>query len=197
MDTTKTEADHVEAVSRAAETNSEASWAKYIPGGYSASRCIKWKGKPMLYAILMFAGISILFFGYDASVMSQVNTNANYKLLMGVSSGSDRDAAAIGGLVSIWFGGFGVGAILVGYYADKIGRLRTIQIGCSWAIFGAALQASAMNFTWMMFARIIGGIGCGHLNTMVPVWTSELADAKHRGAFVAFEFCLAITGSAL
>ena len=138
-----------------------------------------------------------MFFGYDASVMSQVNTNPDYLRLMGADSGSDRDSAAVGGIVSVWFGGFGIGAILVGIYADKIGRLKTIQIGCLWAMLGGALQASAQNITWMMFARVIGGIGCGHLNTVVPIWTSELADPHLRGAFVAVEFTLAITGSTM
>lgn len=49
----------------------------------------------------------------------------------------------------------------------------------------------------MVFARIIGGIGCGHLNTVVPVWTSELADPHLRGAFVAVEFTLALLGSTM
>lgn len=90
-----------------------------------------------------------------------------------------------------------LGALLVGYYADKIGRLKTIEVGCFWALLGAALQASAQNSTWMAFARVIGGVGCGHLNTVVPIWTSELADPHLRGAFVAVEFTLALVGSTL
>lgn len=89
------------------------------------------------------------------------------------------------------------GIRLVGSYADRIGRLRTISVGCIWALLGAALQASAQNITWMMFARVIGGIGCGHLNTVVPIWTSELADPHLRGAFVAVEFTLALFGSTM
>lgn len=154
----------------------ESRLAKYIPGGYSPSRCLTFEGRRMMYAILGLAGTCIIFFGYDASVMSQVNTNPNYLRLMGADSGSNRDAAAVGGIVSIWFGGFALGALMVGAYADKIGRLKTIELGCVWGILGAALQASAQNITWMMFARVIGGIGCGHLNTVVPIWTSELAD---------------------
>lgn len=50
-----------------------------------------------------------MFFGYDSSCMSQVNTNANYLRYMGTDSGSARDSAAVGGLVSLWFGGFGIG----------------------------------------------------------------------------------------
>lgn len=175
----------------------ESRLSKYIPGGYSSSRCLQLRGRRMMYAVLFLAGISITFFGYDASVMSQVNTNEDYLRLMGADSGSKRDSAAVGGIVSIWFGGFGIGALMVGSYADRVGRLKTIQLGCLWGMLGAALQASAQNITWMMFARIIGGIGCGHLNTVVPIWTSELADPHLRGAFVAVEFTLALSGSTL
>ncbi|KAK9235610.1 general substrate transporter [Lipomyces kononenkoae] len=176
---------------------SEALFAKYIPGGFSPSRCIRLSGRSMSYAIFAFAGCAITFFGYDVAVMSQVNNNPDYQQRMGVSGGTNRDAAAIGGLVSLWFGGFAIGAIMVGYLADSIGRLKTIQIGCLWGIVGAALLASAQNMTWLAFARVISGIGCGHLNTTVPVWTSELADPNLRGAFVAVQFTLAMTGSAI
>lgn len=63
----------------------------------------------MTYAIFAFAGCAITFFGYDTAVMSQVNNNPDYQQRMGVASGSARDAAAIGGLVSLWFGGFAIG----------------------------------------------------------------------------------------
>lgn len=148
----------------------ESRLAKFIPGGYSKSRCLRLRGKPMMYAVLALAGVSILFFGYDASVMSQVNTNKNYLHVMGLDSGSSGDSAYIGGIVSVWFGGFAIGGLLVGYYADKIGRLKTIQLGCIWALVGAALQAAAQGSGMMMVARVIGGIGCGHLNTVVPIW---------------------------
>lgn len=85
----------------------------------------------------------------------------------------------------------------MGLIADKIGRLKSLQVGCLWAILGCALQTSAQNISWMAFARVIGGIGCGHLNTIVPIWTSELADSSARGTFVAVEFTLALTGATM
>lgn len=91
--------------------SAEPNFARYIPGGYSPSRCMKLRGRAITFAILAFAGCAITFFGYDTAVMSQVNTNENYLHRMGVASGSDRDAAAIGGLVSLWFGGFAIGMI--------------------------------------------------------------------------------------
>lgn len=68
-----------------------------------------------MYAILILAGCSILFFGYDAGVMALVNTNPDYLSHMGAAGGTDRDSAAIGGLVSLWFGGFGIGMTFMIY----------------------------------------------------------------------------------
>ena len=116
-------------------------------------------------------------------------------MLMGTNQGTPRDSAAIGGIISVWFLGFGIGALMAGSYSDNIGRLRTATVGIYFAILGAALQASAMNITWMMFGRIIGGIGVGHLNTIIPVWSSEVADARLRGAFIATQLTLAMTAS--
>jgi hypothetical protein len=92
-------------------TNSpaEPKWAHYIPGGYSASRCIKMSGRSMLFAIYAFSGCAIMFFGYDTAVMSQVNINNDYLKTMGLYGGTGRDNAALGGMVSLWFGGFAVG----------------------------------------------------------------------------------------
>ncbi|OQD68386.1 hypothetical protein PENDEC_c036G00154 [Penicillium decumbens] len=193
----KCEQDAVTVPSEESIFRPESSFARYIPGGFSPSRCMTIRGRAMTYAIFLFSGCAILFFGYDTAVMSQVNNNEDYMQRMGVANGSDRDAAAIGGLVSLWFGGFAIGALIVGYIADSIGRLKTIQLGCLWGIFGAVLLASAQNITWLAFARVISGVGCGHLNTMVPVWTSELADPHLRGAFVAVQFTLAMVGSTI
>ena len=63
----------------------------------------------MVFAIYAFAGCAIMFFGYDTAVMSQVNTNDDYLRVMGLYGGTDRDAAGIGGMVSLWFAGFAIG----------------------------------------------------------------------------------------
>lgn len=73
---------------------------------------MKLQGKAMTYAIFAFAGCAITFFGYDTAVMSQVNINENYLQRMGIAGGTGRDAAALGGMVSLWFGGFAVGMLL-------------------------------------------------------------------------------------
>lgn len=87
--------------------------------------------------------------------------------------------------------------MLGGVIADKVGRIKTIIFGCLWAVLGAALQSSAQNITWMMFARVITGVGTGNLNAVVPVWTAEVSSHDARGAALGFEFFLNIGGLAI
>lgn len=41
--------------------------------------------------------------------------------------------------------------------------IKTVVLGCAIAILGAALQTASQNVAWMMCARIITGVGTGHL----------------------------------
>lgn len=43
-------------------------------------------------------------------------------------------------------------------------------------------------------ARIITGVGTGHLNAIVPVWSAETSGHLSRGFFIALEFTLNIGG---
>lgn len=99
-----------------------------------------------------------------------------------------------GGIVAIYYLGTLIGALAGGYIGDRIGRIKTVVVGCAWAIFGASFQCSAQNVAWMCCARIITGIGTGHLNAIVPVWAAETATHTSRGQFIAIEFTLNIAG---
>ncbi|CDZ98692.1 general substrate transporter [Phaffia rhodozyma] len=177
----------------------EPSWSKYIPGGYNRKWQIPLKGKAMMWGIQGISGLAILFYGYDQGVMSGVNNSTSYKVLMGTASDPEtqRDSAAIGGIVAIYYLGTLFGGLMGGILGDSIGRIKTIEIACVFAIIGASLQASTQNITWMIFARIITGLGTGSLNAVVPVLSSELSTHDARGAVLGFEFFLNIMGLAV
>ncbi|KAG0182620.1 hypothetical protein DFQ29_003173 [Apophysomyces sp. BC1021] len=143
-----------------------------------------------MLAINLAAGLSIFFFGYDQGVMSGVNISPDYIELMGLKS----KEALLGGIVAVYYVGTLIGALMGGWIGDRIGRIRTVVVGCAFAIFGAALQTAAENVAWMMCARIITGIGTGHLNAIVPVWSAETSHHTSRGMFIAAEFTLNIFG---
>ncbi|KAA8642741.1 hypothetical protein EYZ11_011232 [Aspergillus tanneri] len=160
--------------------------------------------RKLLIAINCVAGLSIFFFGYDQGMMGGVNNASDYLERMGIGYGADidgdknvpvvTDSLLQGGIVSVYYLGTLVGALFGGWIGEEIGRLKTIAVGCVWAIIGAALQTSAMNHEWIICARLINGIGTGVLNAIVPVWATETAEHTSRGQFIAIEFTLNIFG---
>ncbi|KAF8890561.1 general substrate transporter [Mucidula mucida] len=163
------------------------------------------KGKKLYYVINAVAGLAIFFFGYDQGMMGGVNTSPDYVETMGLgyskyegeSEGyvvTITQSARQGGIVSIYYLGTLIGCLIAGITGDRLGRLKTMMIGCFWVLLGAALQCSSQNLAWMLCARVINGIGTGYLNAIVPVWSAEVATHTSRGAFIALEFTLNIFG---
>ena len=164
---------------------------KWFIGGYSQSRMFKFKNPKNMYrAINLFAGIAIMFYGYDQGVMSQVNLNPDYQDRMGIApvKGNSRNVAAEGGIVAVYYGGTFIGALVAGSLADRMGRIKAVVFGSLWALLGAVLQASAYNITWMCCARVIAGVGVGAIDCVIPVWSAEVSSHSARGAFLAIEF---------
>ncbi|KAL1929149.1 hypothetical protein VTP01DRAFT_2208 [Rhizomucor pusillus] len=147
-------------------------------------------GADLILIINLAAGLSIFFFGYDQGVMSGVNISPDYINVMELQG---RDAM-LGGIVAVYYAGTLIGALMGGYIGDMIGRIKTVVVGSLIAIIGAVLQTSAQNVAWMMASRIITGIGTGHLNAIVPVWSAETSHHTSRGMFIAMEFTLNIFG---
>lgn len=104
------------------------------------------------------------------------------------------DSLLQGGIVSVYYLGTLVGALMGGWFGDRYGRIKAIAFGSVWAILGACLQGSAQNHEWMICARLINGLGTGVLNAIVPVYATETAEHTSRGQFVAIEFTLNIFG---
>ncbi|KAI0393134.1 general substrate transporter [Xylariaceae sp. FL0594] len=161
----------------------------------------KFEKRSLLVAINSLAALSIFFFGYDQGVMGGVNNAKHYIDLMGFGYVDEAtgdpvitDSLLQGGIVSVYYLGTLVGCLFGGWIGDRIGRIRSIAVGAAWAVFGAALQCSAMNHNWMIGARAVNGIGTGILNAVVPVWATETAEHTSRGQFIAIEFTLNIFG---
>ncbi|KMU86956.1 quinate permease [Coccidioides immitis H538.4] len=162
------------------------------------------KKRQLLIAINTVAALSIFFFGYDQGMMGGVNNAKDYIDLMKFGhtetiNGSPHtpvitDSLLQGGIVSVYYLGTLIGALFGGWVGDKIGRIKSIALGSVWGVIGAALQCSAQNHVWMIFARLVNGFGTGILNAIVPVWATETAEHTSRGQFIAIEFTLNIFG---
>lgn len=76
-------------------------------------------------------------------------------------------------------------AFLAGPVNNRLGRRWTGFVGVAILCVGAALQAGAVDLAMMVVGRIIAGGGTSLVSTAVPLYLSEIAPAKTRGAFVA------------
>ena len=74
-----------------------------------------------------------------------------------------------------------------------LGRRGTILISCLFSIFSCLAQAFSQNWRMMAGFRILLGVGIGLKSATIPIYTSECAPAKFRGALVMiWQFFIAL-----
>ncbi|RLV95949.1 Sugar transporter STL1 [Spathaspora sp. JA1] len=153
------------------------------------------KGKRLHHAISFIAGMGFLLFGYDQGVMGSLLTLPTFReTFVEIDTTRYPERATFQGLVvAIYEIGCLAGALYTMYIGDKIGRRKTIFIGCIIMIIGAIIQAASFSVSQLIVGRIVTGVGNGMNTATVPVWQSECAKTKDRGKLVMLQGAL-ITG---
>lgn len=123
----------------------------------------KLEKRSLLIGINSVAALSIFFFGYDQGMMGGVNNAKDYIELMGLGHTAtvdgDKNVPVItnsplqGGIVSVYYLGTLIGALIGGWLGERIGRVKSIAAGSIVSIIGAALQCSAQNHIWIICGR--------------------------------------------
>lgn len=123
-------------------------------------------------------------FGYDTAVIS--GTIKQVTTLFGlndIEQGWYVGCALVGSIA---------GVAVAGTMSDWIGRRLTMifaSIMFSVSAIGCALCGS---YQWLVFYRIVGGIGIGIVSIVSPMYISEIAVTEYRGRLVSL-YQLAIT----
>ena len=86
-----------------------------------------------------------------------------------------------------------VGALVSGWTANRFGRRKMLLISSVLFIFGAVFGAYSQSVTHLLIARSILGIAIGISSYTAPLYISEIAPPKYRGALVLLNG-IAITG---
>ncbi|KAI0477442.1 general substrate transporter [Xylariaceae sp. FL0804] len=133
--------------------------------------------------------ILFLLFGYDQGVYGGLLTSPRF-LATFDNPGSVIQAQ----IVSTYYLGAILGALVSRFIGDKIGRRRCILLGCVWLTIGGAIQASCFGLPQMICGRIIGGIGTGLNTTAIPMWQVETSKKQHRGRLIILQLVLNIFG---
>nr|XP_027193135.1 probable polyol transporter 3 isoform X2 [Cicer arietinum] len=68
-----------------------------------------------------------------------------------------------------------IGSLASGKFSDLIGRRYTIMIAAATFLIGALLMGLAPSFSFLMFGRVIAGIGVGFSLMISPVYVAELS----------------------
>ena len=86
--------------------------------------------------------------------------------------------------------GAGIGAILFGAVADRIGRKPMYGIDLALIFLGSAAQFFTTSYSFLFVARLIMGFGIGGDYVMSPVIMAENANTRDRGKLMATTFSI-------
>lgn len=152
--------------------------------------------------IVIFSSTAIALYGYDQGMMSLINTNRSYLRTMQIS----KESPIVGIIVSVYYLGCAVGAVIASKFADRSGRKSSIFACLAVTVFGNLIMliaGASMHGTspWgggalacMLLGRVILGLGVGGIDAVIPVYSSELASDDARGKALAQEFQMNIFG---
>lgn len=140
-------------------------------------------------SITAACGAGFLLFGYDQGVFGGLLDNDPF-----LRTFNYPNTTIQGQIVATYDIGCIIGTLLSMYAGDKLGRRRSILVGCCVLIVGAVLQTSAYALAQMIVGRVVAGIGNGMNTIAIPIWQSETAPAHNRGKLIVAQLVTNIAG---
>ncbi|GMM33478.1 hypothetical protein DASC09_008030 [Saccharomycopsis crataegensis] len=135
-----------------------------------------------LWYYVVVAACCMIFYGYDASVFSAVETNKNW-----VDHNENPSDNALGGINTAYT----VGAIISGWFfsglaADRFGRKFPIYIGCFLVIIATIMQVcQPRGIGVFLGGRLIIGVAQGFALPSAAIYISEISVTSMRGQTVS------------
>jgi sugar porter (SP) family MFS transporter len=135
------------------------------------------------------AAMGGFLFGYDSSVINGA--------VEGIRGKFDVGSGLLAQVVAAALIGCAVGAAIAGRIADRIGRIRCMQISA--VLFSISAVGSALAFAlWDLAAwRVLGGIAIGMASVIGPAYIAEVAPPAYRGRLGSFQQAAIVTGIAV
>lgn len=135
---------------------------------------------PKMYNIFVIgftSCISGLMFGFDVSSMSSMIGTDGYKKFFGSPGPTEQ-----GGITACMPAGSFVGSLAAPFFSDSFGRRVSLHLCSIFWMIGAILQCASQDLAMLCVGRVISGIGIGFGSSVAPVYCSEVAPPKIRGA---------------
>ncbi|KAK2595502.1 hypothetical protein QQS21_006777 [Conoideocrella luteorostrata] len=164
------------------------------------------RGSRLNWLVILVAGLEFLLFSYDQGVMGGLLTLPSFTMVFpeicttkacfeGLSASVRSTMSTTQGIaISSYNAGCFCGALLAAFVGDKLGRRKTIFVGCTLVTIGAILQFSAFDLPQFIVNRIVCGFGTGLNTATVPIWQAECLQPHRRGPVMAAQTSLVIAG---
>ena len=135
------------------------------------------------------AAMGGFLFGYDSSVINGA--------VEAIRGRYDIGSAALAQVIAIALIGCAIGAATAGRIADRIGRIRCMQISA--VLFTVSAVGSALPFAlWdLAFWRVVGGFAIGMASVIGPAYIAEVAPPAYRGRLGSFQQAAIVIGIAI
>lgn len=125
---------------------------------------------------VLFAGAAALggfLFGYDTAVINGA--------VGAIRDKYDIGASGTGLSVSLTLLGAALGAWIAGSLADRLGRIRVMQIAAVLFVIGAVGSGIPFGIYDLTLWRVVGGVAVGFASVIAPAYIAEISPASIRG----------------
>jgi sugar porter (SP) family MFS transporter len=126
--------------------------------------------------VAMIAGLAGTLFGFDTAVIAGVTHSLREIFSLSPS--------ALGVAVSGALWGTLLGALIAGRPGDRYGSRNMLRLIAALYLVSAVGCALSWNLVSFVLCRFLTGIAIGGSSVLAPVYLSEIAPAKRRGALV-------------
>ncbi|KAF4983464.1 hypothetical protein FZEAL_1193 [Fusarium zealandicum] len=149
----------------------------------------------LILVVAFVAAQGGFIYGFDSGIVATTLGHDTFKLKM--YGPSMVNTAYTGAIVSVYNAGQAIGGLTVGYLADRFSRKYTILVAAILTIIGSILQCAAVHVGMMIAGRLIAGIGCGEILSVVPIYLAEVAPSDRRGFLVGLQGMMIAIGFAV
>jgi len=136
--------------------------------------------------IFFFGALGGLLFGYDTGVISGA--------ILFITDEFTLSPFMQGAVVAALLLGAMVGAAAAGALSDRLGRRRLIILAAITFTVGAVAAAAAPSAGALVAARFVLGLAVGSAALVVPLYLSEIAPTKIRGAIASLNQMMIVVG---
>jgi len=85
--------------------------------------------------------------------------------------------------------------IPAGFLADRFGRKKIMILGLVLIILSATGAGLADTYVWLLFARVVGGVGSALYMTAATTWVAQVSAGKARGRYMSVYTGLLLAGT--